>query len=146
MLGCGAVGLYGFIKFTTRKPMEVDDYMGVHTANPAAENPFGLFCIIVTCVTAFVASVVLACARGCGEWAWLVSCQASGIAGQALLYSFNRGYAFYGSIFWEQVTIFSLVIADGILNEEHYLHHFHQQQRQSTGIEDKLIQNRAVHV
>lgn len=113
-----AIGLYGFIHYSCSEGVVIDTYMGLHVANPAAANPLSLFAIGVLCVTALVASVVLACARGCKAWLWLVACQLLGIVGQALLTSFNTGYEYYGSNFWEQVTIFSLVIADGKLNDE----------------------------
>ena len=118
IFACFCVGLFGFVAYTAPKGMEIDDYFGVHTASPEGENPLALFCIIVTCVVALAASVMLSCARGWNEWGWLVVCQLLGIAGQSLLSTFNAGYAFYGSNFWEQVTIFSLVIADGVINED----------------------------
>ena len=68
-----AVGLYGFIHYSCSEGMVIDTYMGLHIAAPAAENPLSLFTIIVTCLVALVASVVLACARGCKAWlqSWL---------------------------------------------------------------------------
>ena len=120
VLATTAVGLYIFIHYTCSAGMEaVDDYNGLHIAGPVVDpEPLGLFAILVTCFVALAASIVLASARGCKAWSWLVACQLLGIVGQALLGAFNRGYSFYGSNFWEQVTIVSLVIADGMLNDE----------------------------
>ena len=120
MVVCLAVGLYGFVTVTARSGMEVTEYMGLHVVVPKADTPLSLCSVIVTSIVALIAAVVLSCVQGWNKWFWLVACQLLGLVGQALLTVLNRGYEFYGSNFWEQVTIFSLVIADGILNEEEH--------------------------
>ena len=63
------------------------------------------------------AAIVLGCRFGCYRWTWLLLAQVACVVGQALNTMCGAPYALYGSNFWEQVTIGTALLADGIINE-----------------------------
>ena len=114
---CLALGGYGFATITAQGGLYADCEYRMLQLHPENHSPFGLISVFAYSFAVTGAGLVLCARQGPRRWSWFVVVQVIGIVGQALRESFGLGIKVYSSNFWEQVTIWASLAADGMLNE-----------------------------